>query len=166
MNRSTIIASVAAVVLGVASYNVLSIDAQWDAKALAAEAGQAPYMDVDGLMGNMIDPVFEELKAAIETAPEKRKDWRSLSMAASSLVEINNLLYIRSEEGVTDKPEWMENVKVSHDVSIALADSIKNKAEYEVIKTNFLAVMQSCNDCHSKVVPEAEVSDIVGPASW
>ena len=166
MKRSTIVATVAAIVLGVASYNVLSIEAKWDAKAMAAEAGQAPFLDTDGLMSNLVDPVFEDLKVAIETAPEKRKDWRSLSIAASSLAEINNLLYIRSEEGVTDKPEWMENVKNSHAVTNTLAKSIKDKAEYAVIKTNFLAVVQSCNDCHTKVVPDAEVSDIEGPESW
>jgi len=166
MNRTTLVAAIAAVVVGVSSYNVLSIDAKWDAKVNAAEGGQTPILNTHNLMSYMIDPAFEELKLAVENAPEKRKDWRSLTMAASNLAEMNNLFYIRSEEGITDKPEWMESVKKSHTVSNALAASIKEKSEYDVIKKNFIAVMESCNECHTKVVPDEEVSEIEGPASW
>lgn len=169
MNRSTLIAAVSAVVLGMTSYNVLSPEAKWDAKeASAAEATPGPIaiMDTHDLMKYLLDPTFEELKEAIEVAPEKRSEWRAVSSAAASLAEFNNLLYIRTDEDFVTHDQWTESVADSQKASLDLARSVKDQAEFAVLKEKFLGVMQSCNDCHTNVAPDEELDEIEGPASW
>jgi len=117
------------------------------------------------LMKLLVDPIYEELKDAIETPPDGRNEWRALYIAAFNLAEVNNLLFSRSDEDYQATPEWIEESLEAQELGITLAESIRAQSEYETIKDNYLAVMRNCNDCHRTFEP-GEIDEITPPLSW
>jgi hypothetical protein len=113
----------------------------------------------------LVDPTYETLKDAVENPPAKRKEWRALYVAAFSLAELTNLLYSRGDEEFELTPEWAEEAAKSQQIVTKLAESIRGQSEYEVIKANYMAVVQDCNACHRKFMP-GEIDEIVPPTSW
>ncbi len=113
----------------------------------------------------LIDPIYEDLKDAVENPPEKRDEWRLLYIAAFNLAETTNLLFSREDEEYMLTDEWIEESIEAQDLTIALGESIRNQQDYEVIRENYLAVMRNCNDCHREFEP-GEVDEIVAPKSW
>jgi hypothetical protein len=113
----------------------------------------------------LIDPTYEKLRDAVENPPEKRAQWRALYISAYSLAELNNIYYSRGDKDFMKKPEWAEHCKLTQELSIKLAESIRAQSDYATIKTNFLAVMKNCNDCHRQFEP-GEIDEILPPASW
>ncbi|PCJ62468.1 MAG: hypothetical protein COA73_06460 [Candidatus Hydrogenedentota bacterium] len=126
---------------------------------------QIQIVETAELMKLLVDPMFEELKDAVENPPEKRRHWRSLYIAAFNLAELSNLNFSRRDDDYMSTTEWVEFCIKSRDLSIALADSVKGQADYSIIKNNFLALTDNCNDCHTKFEP-GEVDKIEVPESW
>ena len=98
----------------------------------------------------LVDPIFEDLKDAIENPPEKRKDWRSLYIAAFNLAEVSNLSFSRTGNDYMETDEWTAFVVKTRTEMIDLAETVRTRPEYPILKEKFIAVMQSCNDCHVK----------------
>ena len=117
------------------------------------------------LMKLLVDPIYEELKEAIEVEPKGRKAWRALYIAAFNLAEVNNLLFSRTDEDFMLTPEWVEESLNAQRILNAFAKSVRSQSEYEVLTENYLAVMSNCNDCHRTFSP-GEVDEIVPPESW
>lgn len=123
------------------------------------------------LMKLLVDPIYEDLKDAIVLPPTRRKAWRMLYIAAYNLAEVNNLLFSREDED-EDKQylytqKWIDECLEAADVLLKLADSVRAQAEYDVLKANFLAVMNNCNRCHREFELEVGEIDVIGPPlSW
>ncbi len=113
----------------------------------------------------LIDPTYEKIRDAVANPPVKRAEWRALYIAAFSLAELNNIYYSRGDEDFMKTPEWAEHCKLTQDLSVKLAESIRAQSDYAVVKENYIAVMKNCNDCHRKFEP-GEIDEILPPASW
>ena len=125
------------------------------------------------LMKQLMDPIYEDLKDAIEFPPERRKAWRALYIAAFNLAEVNNLLFSREPEDGDDEekkaylttPEWIEESIEAVDLLVTMAESVRAQADYDVLKANYMAVMNNCNQCHHQFEPD-EIDEIMPPESW
>lgn len=130
-------------------------------------AGPEQIIDTGEIMELLMDPIHEDLKDFIESPPEKRADWRGLYVAAYTLAETNNLLYSRTDHGYMLQEEWRERVTEARAVTVALADSIKEQAQYETIKSNYLAVVENCNACHERYDPAlSDAPRVDPPTAW
>ncbi len=119
------------------------------------------------LMKQMMDPMYEELKDAIEFPPVKRKAWRQLYITSFNLAEMNNLLFSREDDKkeYLSSQKWIDESLEAVELLVTLAESIRGQAEYDVLTKNYLAVMNNCNQCHREFEP-GEVDEIEPPASW
>ena len=130
-------------------------------------SGPAQVIDTGEIMELLMDPIHEDLKDFIEYPPEKRADWRGLYVAAYTLAETNNLLYSRTDHGYMLQEEWRERVTEARAITVALADSIKEQSEYDVIKANYLAVVENCNSCHERYDPAmSDAPRVDPPRAW
>lgn len=127
--------------------------------------GPVQVLKTDELMKIMMDPVYEDLKDWIEVPPERRKQWRGLYVAAFSLAEVSNLMYSRTGEEYTENEEWVRLVTEGRDIAIRLAESVREQAEYETLKANYLALVESCNTCHERFNSD-EPPEIEVPRAW
>ena len=131
-----------------------------------AERPQAKQViEVHELMDLLIDPLYEDLKDAVEVAPEGRKAWRSLYISSYKLAEVDNLLFSREHEEYTTNNDWFTLSAAARDTTAALAASVKERSEYPTIKANYLKVVQSCNNCHERFDGE-EPPVIEPPTAW
>ena len=128
--------------------------------------GPVQILETSELMKLLVDPTFEDLKDAISVAPEARKDWRTLYIAAFNLAEINNLFFSRVDEDFMKSEEWTAVLVKTRTEAIDLAEAVRNRAEYDVLKEKFNVVLQSCNDCHTKFSADADIDQIEGPLAW
>ena len=119
------------------------------------------------LMKQMMDPMYEELKDAIEFPPVKRKAWRQLYITSFNLAEMNNLLFSREDDKkeYLSSQKWIDESLEAVELLVTLAESVRGQAEYDVLTKNYLAVMNNCNQCHREFEP-GEVDEIEPPASW
>ena len=154
-----------------ASLSLVGCDPAGETAAFPQPA-QAPYYEEQVLntaevMEFLMDPIYEQLKDAVENPPDKRKEWRALYITAYPLAETCNLLFSRVDEKkeYLSTQEWIDASIRARDVTVKLADSIKTQSDYEVIKANFIEMMNDCNECHRKFEP-GEVDDVLPPASW
>ena len=132
----------------------------------AAERPEAKQVvDIHELMDLLIDPIYEELRDAVEVAPEGRKAWRSLYISSHKLAEVSNLLFSREDDEYTTSNDWFTLSAGARDTTATLAASIKERSEYAPIKANYLNVVQSCNACHERF-SEDEPPVIEGPTAW
>lgn len=138
----------------------------------AAEIETAPHYEKQiittaELMKQLMDPMYEVLKDAIEVPPEKRKAWRELYIASFNLAEVNNLLFSRVDEKkeYLSTQEWIDESIEAVDLLVKLAESVREQSEYDVMKANFMAVMNNCNQCHHQFEPD-EIDEIMPPESW
>lgn len=179
MKRSIVIVAVSALVVCLAGYNISltgtgvvsspSVDAAEVVSVLEdskTSREEMQILDSAELMKLLVDPIFETLKDAIENPPEKRKEWRMLYIAAFNLAEINNLNFSRTGNDYMETDEWTEFVAKARTQTIDLAETVRSRPEYEVMKDKFITVMENCNDCHVKFSADAEIDEITGPLSW
>ena len=119
------------------------------------------------LMKQLMDPMYEVLKDAIEVPPEKRKAWRELYIASFNLAEVNNLLFSREDEKkeYLSTQKWIDESIEAVDLLVKLAESVREQSEYDVMKANFMAVMNNCNQCHREFEP-GEIDEVNPPTSW
>ena len=131
----------------------------------STEDGPVQVLKTEELMKIMMDPVYEDLKDWIEVPPQRRKEWRGLYIAAFSIAELSNLMYARTGEEYTDSEEWTRLTTEARDIAIRLAESVREQAEYDILKQNYLAVVDSCNRCHERFDAE-EPTQIELPRAW
>lgn len=130
-------------------------------------SGAEQVLDTAEVMELLMDPIHEDLKDVIENPPSQRADWRALYIAAYTLAETNNLLFSRTDHGYMLQQEWRDRVTDARAVTVALADSIKEQAEYEIIKANYIAVVQNCNECHLRYDPAmSDAPRVDAPEAW
>lgn len=133
--------------------------------ASETEDGPIQILETPELMKILVDPVYEDLKDWIEIPPKGRKAWRGLYVASFSLAELTNLMYSRTGEEYTNNAEWTRLVTEARDITVRLAESVREQADYETLKKNYLAVVKSCNKCH-EVFPSEEPPQIDVPRAW
>ncbi len=132
----------------------------------AAIGKEIQILSTAEVMKLIVDPQYELVKDAIENPPEKRKEWRALYIAVFPLAEMRNLMYSRMDEpDYQSKPEWIEAIDKSMNIMLTFARSVRERADYEILKKNYLAVVASCNDCHNLFEP-GEIDKIEPPTSW
>jgi hypothetical protein len=117
------------------------------------------------LMKLLVDPEYELLKNAVETPPEKRKQWRELYIRAFNIAEMTNLNFSRHDEDYMKTDKWQEQCKIAQDLCIKFAESVRARSDFAIIKENYLAVQRNCNNCHNEFVPD-DVDPIDPPVSW
>lgn len=170
MKPVKIIIAASVVAVGFAAYTLTATKSVVNEPlvAYAADEVQGPkqILGTEEMMKLLTDPTYEDLKDAIEVAPEKRKDWRTLYIAAFNLAEINNLNYSRQDEDYMKTPEWMDFVTKARDEVVDLAEAVRDRPDYAVLKEKFMVVMQSCNECHAKFAADEEIDEIEPPLSW
>lgn len=179
MKRTILIVSLSALVVCIVGYNIFLtnvgihpesvVDAAEIASvhdAAATTQGPIQILEADELMKLLVDPMFEDLKDAIENPPEKRKHWRSLYIAAFNLAEVNNLTFSRTGNDYMETEEWTAEIVKARGEVIDLAETIRTRPEYAELKEKFIVVMQSCNDCHVKFSADEDIDEIEGPLSW
>lgn len=121
------------------------------------------------IMKLMMDPMFEQLKDAIAEPPEGRKAWRQLYITSFNLAEMNNLLFSREPEKKKEyigTDHWVEESLEAVELLTTLAESVKDQSEYDVLKKNFIAVLNNCNQCHVDFEGEDEIDDVLQPEAW
>lgn len=121
------------------------------------------------LMKLLMDPMFEELKDAIEKPPEGRKMWRQLYVTSFNLAEVNNLLFSREPEKKKEyfgTQKWIDESIEAVELLTNLAESVRSQSEYDVLKANFNIVLNNCNQCHREFEDEDEIDEVLPPASW
>lgn len=121
------------------------------------------------LMKLLMDPMFEELKDAIEKPPEGRKMWRQLYITSFNLAEVNNLLFSREPEKKKEyigTQLWIDESIEAVDLLTKLAESVREQSEYDVLKANFTAVLNNCNQCHRVFEDEDEIDEVFAPSAW
>lgn len=130
-------------------------------------SGERQILDTGEVMKLLMDPIYENLKDAVENPPQKRAEWRSLYVTSYTLAETHNLLYSRTDHGYMLDPEWRDLVTGARAVATALGESVKNRDDYEVIKSRYMALVESCNSCHRRYDPDEEdAPKIDPPRSW
>ncbi len=179
MKRSMVMVALSALVVCMAGYNIslTNVGIEQDSVAHAEEVvnvyevakttnKELQVLDAAELMKLMVDPTFENLKDAIENPPAKRKEWRMLYIAAFSLAELNNLSYSRTGNDYMETEEWTDFVTKARAETIDVAETVRSRPDYEIMKDKFITVMESCNDCHVKFSADEEIDEIMGPMSW
>lgn len=130
-------------------------------------SGEKQILETAEIMEFLMDPIYEDLKDWVESPPEKRADWRGLYVSAYTLAEINNLLYSRTGHAYMLDRDWRDLVSESRAVAAKLADSVRSREDYEAIKFNYLAVVESCNACHARYgLSEDDAPRIDPPRTW
>jgi len=108
----------------------------------------------------LFDPFYVDLRNSLKKAPEKRKDWRRVYIAAYSIAELTNLLFSREGEDYMATPEWkklaLESRTAIEEVGAAIRD-----LDYELTRSRYIAFIETCNNCHSAF--ELEEPTIVEP---
>lgn len=111
-----------------------------------------PVMETGRFMKKFTDPLMESLHEKLATEPATPRDWRALEDEAASGAEVANLIAIRNDDD-SQHAEWQEMTKVMYDAAVVLSESAKAR-DFAASKTNYEALVQSCNACHQKIDPE------------
>lgn len=136
---------------------VTGTSAQEPAGTAAKGAKAEAVIDNGELMDLILEPLYNELKAAVEKPPQTRKDFAAIYSAAARLAEASNLLFIRSPGRYTSEPEWPA---LSAAMRLAAADvaqatfvALRNArtGDLEPLKVKYRAVADACNACHDGV---------------
>ena len=92
------------------------------------ESRQIQVVTTAELMKLLVDPEYEKLKDAVETPPEKRKQWRELYIRAFNIAELTNLNFSRHDEDYMKTDKWQEQCKIAQDLCIKFAESVDRKS--------------------------------------
>ena len=135
------------------------------AQPLAAQApvaGPSAVMDMGEVMSLFLEPLYKELKAALDKPPQTRKEWAAIYQAAVRLAEADNLLFIRPPGRHTNHPEWASNAaaarQASADIATATFVALRNtrSEDFEPLKARLVKVADTCNNCHRTLQVDAK----------
>jgi hypothetical protein len=107
-----------------------------------------PLVDVHEFMEHVVDNTFAKVKQGLADEPVDFKAWRAVRDASLLLGESGNLLLIRKPDAA-DSAEWSKLSIAMRESGDALTKAAKSK-DYDASRKTYLAVVQSCNQCHIK----------------
>jgi hypothetical protein len=129
--------------------------------AAQAPPGPAPVMDMGELMSLFLEPLFSELKEALDKPPQDRKQWAAIYQAAIRLAEADNLLFIRTPGRHTNDPAWAPAAAAARqaaaDIATATFVALRNvrAADFAPLKAQLANVADTCNACHRALKVDA-----------
>lgn len=119
-----------------------------------APPGPAPVMDTGELMSLLLEPLYDELKEALDAPPRDRKEWARIYQAAVRLAEADNLLFFRSPGRHTSDAAWAPAAAVARqsaaDIATATFVALRNvrPEDFAPLKARLAGVADTCNACH------------------
>ena len=122
--------------------------------AAQTPAGPAPVMDTGELMSLLLEPLYDELKQALDAPPRDRKAWARIYQAAARLAEANNLLFFRAPGRHTRHEAWAPAAAAARqsaaDIATATFVALRNVRadDFAPLKARLAVVADTCNACH------------------
>ncbi len=133
------------------------------AAPIAPDAPRAEaIVDTGEFMDVFMEPVYDELKKAVNRRSHTRKEMAAVYNAAIRLAEISNLLFSRDPDRHTSEPDWPRLSAAFRDSATAVADAtlvaLRNARpqDFEPVRVRFRDVAEACNACHRGVKSDAK----------
>ena len=128
--------------------------AMWQTRdARAQDKAIEPLITSYELMEIIYEPFMDQLKASVATEPDKRRGWQDIYKNALAIGEATQLNTIRNDEDFMATPEWDQMNFASRDLAVAVSEAAKNK-DFAGVTAQYQALVKSCNECHTKFVPD------------
>lgn len=119
-------------------------------------------VDTYEIMSLFFEEPFETLRATLLIEPKKRKQMKAIYNSAYALGEAHNLLFSRSDEDYMSDPDWASLTVAGRVILSSIGESLKTK-DYPKIQESFIALVESCNDCHERFELDVDHVDLVAP---
>jgi hypothetical protein len=119
-----------------------------------------PVVDNGEFMDMFLKATYTELQQSMAKPPADRKEWAAIYQKATRLAEMQNLLFFRNRDEVKD-PRWASHSAAGRQAAADLASSavfqLRNiqKADFEAVRAKYVALANSCNDCHKTFARDA-----------
>jgi hypothetical protein len=119
-----------------------------------------PVVDNGEFMDMFLKSTYTELQQSMAKPPVDRKEWAAIYQKATRLAEMQNLLFFRDRDEVKD-PRWAEHAAAGRQAAADLANAavfqLRNlqKADFEAVRTKYVALADSCNACHKTFARDA-----------
>lgn len=132
-------------------------------RAAQAPPGAVPVMETGELMSLFLEPLYNELKLALEKQPQDRKQWAGIYHAAVRLAEADNLLFIRTPNRHSNDPAWAPAAAAARqsaaDIATATFVALRNvrPEDFAPLKARLAGVADTCNACHRALKVDAKV---------
>jgi hypothetical protein len=111
-----------------------------------------PVVDAHELMELFGEPIQEHLKSEVDKAGARDgKGWSTLGDRGLQVAEFANLIALR--EQTENRAKWIDQCAQLQQAGLQLAETAKAK-NAEQIRPAYLAIIKSCNDCHSDFDPD------------
>lgn len=127
-----------------------------------APPGPIPVMDTGELMSLMLEPLYNELKQALDAPPRDRKEWARIYQAAVRLAEADNLLFFRTPGRHTTDTAWAPAAaagrQAAADLAAATFVALRNarSGDFAPLKARLAVVADTCNACHRALKTDAK----------
>ena len=96
---------------------------------------------------DIFQPTYKRLKVAMTKQPADRAGWKTIKADSMILAEGGNLLLMRTpKKAGADWNRWSVEVRELGGKFYRAA----KKRDYKSAKTNYVAMLKSCNACHKK----------------
>jgi len=112
-----------------------------------------PLVSSYELMEILYEPFMDQLKESVATEPEKRRGWQTIYKNALAIGEATQLNTIRNDEDFMATPEWNQMNFASRDLAVTVSEAAKKK-DFAGVTAQYQALVKSCNECHTKFVPD------------
>lgn len=132
---------------------VIGVSALHAQVAPAAAAQGVAVLDTYTLMELLFDPPQKKLKELMAAQPADRRAWNEVKDQVGVLAEVTNLIALRSELDYEKTDEWDQLAGKSQAAAIALLEPVK-ASDYAAAKEKYIALVESCNACHTRFEPE------------
>ncbi len=113
----------------------------------------APVVDNGEFMDIFLKSSYGELQDAMARPPADRKAWATIYQRAIRVAELQNLLFFRDRPEAKD-PRWAAAAAATREAAADLANAalfgLRNidKADYNAVHRKYVALSDSCNNCH------------------
>jgi cytochrome c556 len=127
----------------------------------APAAAPRPILDNGEMMDIFFKPAYGELQEAMAKPPADRRAWATIYQKAVRLAEIENLLFFRTRNEDTVKPEWASTAARAREAAAELAAAallgLRNvrPEDYDAVRAKYPGVAETCNGCHRTFAREA-----------
>jgi hypothetical protein len=118
------------------------------------EQALKPLVDVHELMEHIVEGGFESVKGGLRDRPADAKVWRSIRDSSLLLGECGNLLLMRKPDQANES-EWNNLSIALRQAGDSLTKAAKDK-DYDASRRAYAALVQTCNQCHTKYGDDGE----------
>lgn len=149
------------VTLAVAAPALAVLAAAQTAPAAVPPAAPRPILDNGEMMDIFFKPAYGELQEAMAKPLADRKAWATIYQKAVRLAEMENLLFFRTRNEDTTKPEWAATAararEAAADLAAAALLGLRNvrPEDYDAVRAKYPTVAETCNGCHRTFAREA-----------